>query len=365
MIEHQGKAYLSPTYLLTSVKDFVASTTYRMLADGMLLQDIRRVEAEVTDWRHWCAFFIGLARAHEQLARQSLADNHPLTASTHLVRAALCAHYGQFLYFEFPEIKRQAVELKTRLYREAASLMKPPAHPMEIAFRQAHLPGYLRYPTGKGPFPLAIILGGLDAAKEDMHQFASLCLERGLATLVFDGPGQGEAYYRGFYLGPDFHKAVSAAIDTAAQQPAIDAERIGILGRSLGGYLAPEAAAHDKRIKACVCWGALYDLGSFDDKPPLIRDGYRFLTGASDWGDAKARASWITLKDVARDIKCPLYVVHGEKDNSVPADTARRLAREAGGPSQLWIVPDSIHCNHEVAHVVRPAMADWLAEQLT
>jgi len=363
MIEHHGNAYLSPTYLLTSIKDFIASITYRMLADGMLLQDIRKAEAEVTDWRDWCAFFIELARAHEQLARESLTDG-ALTASGHLVRGALCAHYGQFLYFAFPQIKQEAVELKLQLYREAASMMDPPAHRVEIAFRKGHLPGYLRSPNSEGPFPLVIILGGLDAAKEDMHQFASLCLERGLATLVFDGPGQGEAYYRGFYLDPTFHQAVSAAIDATAQHRQIDASRIGILGRSLGGFLAPEAAARDKRIKACVCWGALYDLGSFDHKPPLIRDGYRFLTGAADWSEAKSRASWITLKDVARDITCPLYVVHGEKDNSVPVNDARRLAREAGGPSKLWIVPDSIHCNHEVAHVVRPAMADWLAEQL-
>lgn len=364
MIEHQGKTYASPTYLLTSVKDFLASTNYRMLADGMLLQDIRKAEAGLADWRDWCAFFIELAHAHEQHARRSLANGHTLTASGHLVRGALCAHYGQFLYFEFPQIKREAVELKLRLYQEAASLMDPPAHRVEIPFGQGHLPGYLRTPAGAGPFPLAMILGGLDAAKEDMHQFATLCLERGLATLVFDGPGQGEAYYRGFYLDCHFREAVSAAIDAMSQRRDIDAGRIGILGRSLGGFLAPEAAARDKRIKACVCWGALYDLGSFDNKPPLIRDGYRFLTGAADWAEAKQRSSWITLKDVTRDITCPLFVVHGEKDNSVPPDDARKLAREVGEASKLWIVPDSIHCNHEVAHVVRPVMADWLADQL-
>ena len=105
MIDHDGQAYASPTYLLTSIPDFLRSTNYRMLADGMLLQDIRAAEEGIADWRDWCAFFIGLARAHEQLASQSLVNGRALTASEHLVRGALCAHYGQFLYFGFPEVK--------------------------------------------------------------------------------------------------------------------------------------------------------------------------------------------------------------------------------------------------------------------
>ena len=207
-------------------------------------------------------------------------------------------------------------------------------------------------------------MGGLDAAKEDSHQFAELCLARGMATLAFDGPGQGEAFYRGILLQEDFHCAISAMVDRLAAHPRIDAARIGIIGRSLGGFFAPQAAAWDPRLRACVAWGALYDLGSFDGKPPLIREGYRFITGARDWPEAKERTCFINLAGTAERITCPLYVVHGMKDNSIPTVSAERLAREARGPTKLWLVPDSIHCNHDVAHVVRPDMADWLEEQL-
>ena len=363
MNNHDGKTYASPTYLLTSIRDFLTSITYRMLADGMLMQDIREAEQGIRNWEDWCAFFIDLGYAHEQLAKQSLNQGHSLSAAEHLIRGSLCAHYGQFLYFEYPKVKQEAVELKVRLYREATSLMAPRAQRLEIPFEHTTLPAYLRLPCGKPPFPTVIIVGGLDAAKEDMHQFASLCLHRGLATIVFDGPGQGESYYRGLYLGDNFHHAVSTVIDFASSRAEIDANHIGILGRSLGGFLAPQAAALDQRIKACVSWGALYDLGSFDNKPPLIRDGYRFLSGAKNWAEAKDLTAWINLDKLAGRITCPLYIVHGEKDNSVPPQDAERLAREVRG-SRLWIVPNSIHCNHEVAHIVRPEMADWLAEQL-
>ena len=34
--------HVAPTYWLTNISEFVESITYRMLADGMLLQDIDR-----------------------------------------------------------------------------------------------------------------------------------------------------------------------------------------------------------------------------------------------------------------------------------------------------------------------------------
>jgi len=363
MPEHSGQSYVSATYLLTSVPDFLESITYRMLADGMILQDIRSASA-LTEWSQWGDFWIQRALAHEQLSLNSLEKGYALTAGEHLERASLCAHYGQFLYFEFPETKRQAAELKARLFRKAAPLISPRAEALEIPYGGVGLPAYFRMPAGRPPFPAVIMLGGVDAAKEDAYQFSNLCLARGLATLAVDGPGQGEALYRGLTLDPDFHRSVSAVVDELTRRPEIDASRIGIIGRSLGGFLAPQAAALDQRIRACVAWGALYDLSSFDSKPPLIRDAYRFVTGSRDWAEAKQRTAFINLEGTAERITCPLYVVHGEKDNSVPPVNAQRLVAEARGPAKLWLVPDSIHCNHEVAHIVRPDMADWLAKEL-
>jgi pimeloyl-ACP methyl ester carboxylesterase len=45
---------------------------------------------------------------------------------------------------------------------------------------------------------------------------------------------------------------VSAVIDVVAKRPDVDADRIAIIGESFGGYLAPRAAARDRRIAACV-----------------------------------------------------------------------------------------------------------------
>src|SRR5260370_7372530 len=92
---------------------------------------------------------------------------------------------------------------------------------------------------------------GLDSAKEEMDDYENRFLARGLATLAFDGPGQGEAEYD-FALCPEYEKLVKAVFDYLATRSDVDHLRAGIWGVSLGGYYAPRAAAFEKPLKTCV-----------------------------------------------------------------------------------------------------------------
>ena len=154
MPEHSGQSYVSATYLLTSVPDFLESITYRMLADGMILQDIR-LAASIAEWSEWGDFWIRRALEHEQLALNSFERSYAQTAGEHLVRASLCAHYGQFLYFEYPETKRQAAELKARLFRKAAPLRMWSAvwYRMWVYRRAQSMRPRTMLPTGGGIAP--------------------------------------------------------------------------------------------------------------------------------------------------------------------------------------------------------------------
>lgn len=74
--------------------------------------------------------------------------------------------------------------------------MDPPQEPVEIGFRDIKMPSYLRLPIAAKKPPLVVLLGGLDTTKEEQMVINDLCVSRGLATLTFDGPGQGETFYR-------------------------------------------------------------------------------------------------------------------------------------------------------------------------
>ena len=82
-----------------------------------------------------------------------------------------------------------------------------------------------------------------------------------MACLIVDGPGNGESIrFRGMTARYDSNVAGSAAVDYLEKREDVDKDRIAVMGVSLGGYFAPRCAAFEKRFKACVAWGAIYDM---------------------------------------------------------------------------------------------------------
>src|SRR5581483_4192079 len=164
----------------------------------------------------------------------------------------LCIHYAQFMWFHDP-VRRKAGQLrKVELYDRAAPYLEPPARRIEIEFEGSAIPGYLRLPPGPAPaggWPCAVLIGGLESTKEESLLFEDLCLDRGVATFAFDGPGQGELFFQ-VKLQPDFERYTSAVVDELEQLPELDSHRLGVLGRSLGGFYAIRSAAHDPRLRA-------------------------------------------------------------------------------------------------------------------
>ena len=114
--------------------------------------------------------------------------------------------------------------------------------------------------------PVLVMAVGLDSAKEETDAYERPYLDRGIATLVFDGPGQGEGEYD-FAIRGDYEVAVKAVVDFVMTRDDLDTARIGLWGVSLGGYYAPRAAAFEKRIKACIALGGPYDWQEAWDRP--------------------------------------------------------------------------------------------------
>jgi 2,6-dihydroxypseudooxynicotine hydrolase len=208
-----------------------------------------------------------------------------------------------------------------------------------------------------------ILLGGLDTTKEEQLVISTLCAQRGLATLAFDGPGQGETFYR-MKLTAEFDRALAAVLDFLEGRPEIDPGRIGIIGRSLGGHYGPRIAALDRRIKAVVAWGAMYHLKNYATMPKLTQDGFVYVTGSRTLEEARPYFESISLEGLASRITCPLQIVHGGLDRITPTENATRLAAEAKGPVEILLWEDSAHCAHDRSHICRPAMADFMAKHL-
>ena len=188
-------------------------------------------------------------------------------------------------------------------------------------------------------------------------------LRRGMATLTVDGPGQGESAPR-FPIRADWSSVVRPIIDTLAARSDIDAERVGLMGISMGGIYGPLAAAREKRVRALVSLAGPYDLSEcWAALNPLTRAGYVFYTKSSDEAEAFERSRALALHGVLAQVDQPLLVIHGAKDRLFPPEQAERITREAPNAT-LLMYPDGNHVCNNIAYKYRPAMADWMSERL-
>lgn len=333
----------------------------RLILDGLSYADMvgaRDRPAEVT----WFDYWMKLAKDYEQEATNRVSLGHNLSAGEFLMSAVLCAQYAQFLWFD--ERRELGQARKVELYQKAAPLLSPPAERHELVVDGIPMPVYVRFPEGPGPHPAVIMIGGLESTKEESYQMENLVLKRGLATATFDGPGQGEMFAHR-RLAADYENYTSAVVDLLSGLEAIQADAIGVLGRSLGGNYALKSAACDPRIAACISWGGFSDLDYWDAETPLTKESWRYVSKVDTLEDARVHVSQaLETRDVLPLIACPTYVLHGVHDE-VPlsfVDTVRELI-----PSEhltVVVEQDGDHCCHNLGMRPRLEMADWLQDVL-
>jgi 2,6-dihydroxypseudooxynicotine hydrolase len=336
----------------------------RFIANGTDYPDFVATLARIDTWTQWCTEWGRTAERYEALARDAEAENRPLTAAGAWRRAALCWHWGKFVFLDDLDQQRQAHERTVACYARGAAALSPPAERVEIPYGDTKLAAYLRRPIGVSSSPIVIMAPGLDSVKEELQATAEYLLRRGMATLAVDGPGQGEAEYT-LAIEPAYERVASAVIDWLATCPGIDRDRIGLFGVSLGGYYAARSAAFEPRLRATamLCGPYRFDL-DWDDLPELTRAAFAHRSGARDADDARRLAGTLTLEKAAPEITRPLLVVHGRRDRLIPAGHAERLAAEAPG-AQLHMYEDGNHgiTNHPFES--RSLIADWLARTVS
>jgi 2,6-dihydroxypseudooxynicotine hydrolase len=322
------------------------------------------VTAAITHWDEWCAVWSERGSVHESLGREALNAGYTRSAASHLTRAALCYHFGKFMFVHKMDEMRRAHERVVECRNLALPHLDPPGERVAIAYESRALYGILRKPAGIERPAVIIMCVGLDSTKEELDVYESLFLERGMATLAFDGPGQGEAEYDMPIRG-DYEAPVQAVIDFISTRSDLDPNRVGLMGVSLGGYYSARAAAFDKRIAACLSFSGPYSwVEIFDGRNELSREAFRVRSHSRTMEEARDKAKTLTLQGAAMNITCPIYIVAGELDRLTPPVNAERIAAEVSGPKVLQIVKGGNHVVNNRRYMYQTQAADWMARQL-
>jgi dipeptidyl aminopeptidase/acylaminoacyl peptidase len=206
----------------------------------------------------------------------------------------------------------------------------------------------------------------MDGVKEDNPIYGDPFLERGIALFSMDGPGQGETRARGVKCtASNYEEAGKLACDYLVTRPEIDADRLAIMGSSMGSYWGPRVAAAEPRFKACAVSGVCVEPGQytiFNTASPTFKLNYMYMAGYDDEAAFDEFAKTLTLKGVASKITCPYLVAAGEDDELCPIEFVYRLMEEIRAPKILVVYEGEKHSIRNPK--ARTMIVDWLKDRL-
>jgi len=329
----------------------------------------------------WYESWMKLAERVERLGAIDEQANHPLSAGRKYLRAGLYYLTAERMPSHKDPRRMIAYKRGIEVYAKGLKLRKEPVERVEVPYGEHKLPAFFMKAPVPGRAPCMVHFDGFDVMKEIIYGgTADEYRRRGISLLIIDHPGVGEALRLQHLPSiPETEKPAAAAVDYLETRVDVDADRIGMVALSLGGYYAPRAAAYEKRFKCCVAWGAIFDFGvafeariSGTNEPsvPGFADHAQWVFGKTTLEAAKAVTRQMTLKEAAKNITCPLLIVHGENDRQIPLWHAEKTYETAvNSPDRelkIFHLADggAEHCGADNGGLIIDYITDWVAEKL-
>jgi alpha-beta hydrolase superfamily lysophospholipase len=358
------------------------------------------------DEESWYAKWRALGDRIRGIGEDCLAKGHRVSAQEAFLRASNYYRTAEFYLHGNPHDPRILATWRQsrETFRQAAQLIGHPVEAVRIPYKSSALPGYICRPdNSRAPRKTLIVQTGFDGTAEELYlEVAIFALRRGYNVLIFEGPGQGGALReQHLYFRPDWEKVVTPVVDFAMTRPELDSRRLALMGISMGGYLAPRAAAFEPRLAALIANTGVYDLaeGKIPGKTTAARKqgqeamvkelqqvnlelrhkmkedpGFRwsvdhgmFAFGKKSPGEFVLALADYNLREVAPLIKCPTLVVDSDDDQFVPGQ-ARQLfeALRCSKTFMSFTRKDmaSMHCQMGALAISNQRILDWLDEHL-
>jgi alpha-beta hydrolase superfamily lysophospholipase len=258
---------------------------------------------------------------------------------------------------------------------------------------------YFPGPAGSETKPLLVVVNGYDGTMEEMYaQVAVPAYRRGYSVLTYEGPGQGAALReQGLTMTYEWEKPNSAVLDAfLASHP--KPVHIVLMGVSLGGYLAPRAAAFEPRIDGLIAMDEYFDayavatrhvpkfaftlhnhgldgflkfIGDHNETPGAkwAQQNGRWVLGQPDRMSVLEAFKPYNLAPVAGNIRADTLILAGGEDHFVPVEQLEQFKQSlTHARSVTAVVYDRAsggaeHCQVGAPSLWQATVFDWLADK--
>src|SRR5580692_10754210 len=130
----------------------------RFIANGTSYSDFEATMARITAWDDWCREWGRTGQYYERLAEEADEAGKKVTAGEAWRRAALCWHWGKFVFVDDLNQQRAAHDRTVACFRRGAATLSPPAQPVRVPYQNTTLAAYLRIPGTPGAKPPVVIM---------------------------------------------------------------------------------------------------------------------------------------------------------------------------------------------------------------
>lgn len=285
--------------------------------------------------------------------------------------AAACYHWAEFMDFGDKERKlrlRSRIRDSFKSSLENTDLRVTQGELFPSGSDSSGVPYWLFLPPSSAAsaaaVPCVIMSNGLDSMTEiEVLSLAEPYLERGIAALLFDGPGQG-IHVGQTPLRMDMEAVVAALAEMLQQDDRIAGDRLAFFGVSFGGYFALRVAqALGPEFKCVVNISAGPRITPFDALPRRLKDDFRFVLACGEPVDMQARFEAAEL-DPAVPAKTQVLTVHGSLDDVFPAADVIALDHAWGANHHLILHEREAHTCPNLMNSWSLDAADWVASHV-
>jgi pimeloyl-ACP methyl ester carboxylesterase len=179
------------------------------------------------------------------------------------------------------------------------------------------------------PAPVVVAVHGWGANASTLSPLVEPLVRAGVAVMLFDAASHGLSSTEAFSSLPRFAEDLAAVLDTLRGVPAVDSGRVALLGHSVGAAAVLLHTARHGGVQALVSLSAFANPREVMERwlqahhiprrgiGTAILDHVQHVIGE--------RFDHIAPEHQMPGIHCPVLLVHGARDQTVPLSDAHRL----------------------------------------